>query len=193
MDIKSCEVQRKWRATTRPGRPGTPGEKRRVDCAWLRSEDAAKKPNTCTRVHILIHIHLCVPVCMCTHACWYSDVCIFRRQPGWGFWPKSCWVLPAVILLKLDFSWFIFRYFLYPGMPHIWLCPLLSALSLLPASLSITLRFDHVLSFHVDGGCSWIYVFLHGGAHFQRETKNDFTACCVEYEFVDGQGESSKH
>lgn len=31
------------------------------------------------------------------------------------------------------------------------------------------------------------------GAHFQRETKNDFTACCVEYEFVDGQGESSKH
>lgn len=67
------------------------------------------------------------------------------------------------------------------------------ALSLSSASLSITFSFHHVPSLHVNGGCSWIYGFLHGGALFQRETKNDFTTCCVEYELVEEQGESSKH
>lgn len=156
-------------------------------CAQLGLEPAAKKLSARITVYYFTYN---VRVC--------SDVCIFRLYPSWGFRLKSCWVLPAPILLKLNSPWFICRYFLCPGMPHIWLCPLLFALSLLPASISIKLRFHHVLSFHVDGGCSWIYGFLHrwggvGGLTFQRETKNDFTACCVEYEFVDGQGESSKH
>lgn len=55
-----------------------------------------------------------------------------------------------------------------PAFPHIF--PALS-LSLSLALLSITLYFHHILSFHVDGGCSWIYGFPHGGALFWGRPK----------------------
>lgn len=58
---------------------------------------------------------------VCARVYVHTRMLIFRclYLPGltrlgvWG--PKSCWVLPALTLLQLDSPWFIFRYFLYPG------------------------------------------------------------------------------
>lgn len=127
-------------------------ERRGESCVQLGLEPAAKKLSGCTTVLVLFHIHC---ACLCVHACILMFQCLsIPALSRLGVEAKIMLVLPALILLKLNSPWFIFRYFLYPGMPHLWLCPLLFALPLLPASLSITLRFHHVLSFHVDGGCS---------------------------------------
>ena len=37
-----------------------------------------------------------------------------------------------------------------------------------------------------------LWISAQGGS-LLRETKNDFTACCVEYELAEEQGGSSKH
>lgn len=133
------------------GQAGLERERRGESCVQLGLEPAA---------------------CLCVHACVLMFQCLYiPALSRLGVEAKIMLVLPALTLLKLNSPWFIFRYFLYPGMPHLWLCPLLFALPLLPASLSITLRFHHVLSFHVDGGCSWIYGFLHGGLTFRGRLK----------------------
>lgn len=55
------------------------------------------------------------------------------------------------------------------------------------------LYFDHILSFHVWMVDAHEFMDFYMGGSLPRETKNDFTARCVEYGLVEEQGGSSKH
>lgn len=118
MEITWCDVQRQWRATTRPGRPRAPGEKRRLMC--MTEIRTCSKKAECTLKCARINPHTFVCACVYVHTCMLIFRCLYLPAlTQLGAWPKSRWVLPALTLLQLDSPWFIFRYFLYPGMPHI--------------------------------------------------------------------------
>lgn len=81
--------------------------------------------------------------------------------------------------LILSFQ-FLFFYSCYPLLPYVCLSVylpcfsssfLLPSLSLSPSALYHTLFSPHSFFSRVNGGCSWIYGFLHGGALFWGRAK----------------------
>lgn len=161
----------------------------------------------------------CVSVCHRMYAClcvhvkatkefWFSYDCVFRCWIGRGFKLDSCWVPPSthtspqhsfvsfpfcssLLLLPVQFLFFSSFavsscLFASPSFP------LSLYFSLFSLSYSFSFFPPHPFVSCVDGRCSWIYGFLHGGLSSEGD-QNDFTACCVEYGLVQEQGGSSKH